>query len=357
MTSASFVNGTNVDGSEGSYLTWQITSQNEAGNYSTIAWQAGWRFSTTSCRGLRLGKAIINGTTVYDDHDSGDGVHTYNSSHDHTPKLQTASGTINVAHNSDGTKAVTMSITMTGFSGLLSSGSDSWSLTVIPQFSDPPSTPTLAVLSSTSIFVTFTDGAGGAAIDSRQIGYGTSAILPPTTTVSSDGSDTITGLTPGTQYYFWARTHNSAGYSDWSPRANATTMNVPDAPSIPVISSITQTTVVATWHANGSNGSTIIDMQLGYGTSSSAPTTTVTATSPKTVTGLLPGVKYYFWARVRNGVGYGPWSASSNATTIAGARVKVGGVWKNAIPYVRVSGVWKLARPWVRVMGTWKESQ
>lgn len=38
-----------------------------------------------------------------------------------------------------------------------------------------------------------------------------------------------------------------------------------------------------------------------------------------------------------------------------GARIKVNGQWKEAIPYVRVNGQWKEAVSYVRVNGQWKE--
>lgn len=36
-------------------------------------------------------------------------------------------------------------------------------------------------------------------------------------------------------------------------------------------------------------------------------------------------------------------------------KLRVNGVWKDAIPYVRVNGTWKEAIPYTRVNGTWKE--
>jgi len=220
-----------------------------------------------------------------------------------------------------------------------------------------PSTPVLSAVGSTSVTVTFTDGSnGGAAIDSRRIGYGTSSSAP-TTYVSSDGSDTISGLTPGTTYYFWAQTHNAKGYSALSGRSSTTTLRVPDAPSTPVVSDIGPTSMTLTWVPNGDGGSAITGYQLSYGTDpAGVGATVVSATSPKTVTGLSPGVKYYFAVRAQNVVGNGPYSAFSNASTVAGARIKVSGVYKFAIPYIKVSGVWKLAQPFVKAAGVWKET-
>lgn len=226
----------------------------------------------------------------------------------------------------------------------------------IPRFSTPPSAPVISAITSSSVFVTFTDGSGGAAIDSRQIGYGTDP-SGPSTIIASDGSTSITGLTQSTTYYFWARTHNVAGYTDWSPRTPATTLGVPPAPSQPVLSGATQTSVVVSWTSNGDGGSPITGYQVGYSTTTTPPGSgTAAASSPATITGLSPGTTYYFWVRAQNAVGFSPWSALASNTSIAGVRIKVGPVWKLAIPYVKVAGVWRLARPYVKVFGVWKET-
>lgn len=229
---------------------------------------------------------------------------------------------------------------------------------------DAPSTPTLSSISSTSIFATFHDGANnGAAIDSRELSYGTNPSGSPTR-IASDGTTNVTGLTPGTTYYFWARTHNSEGYSPWSGRGQATTLRVPDAPSAPILTSVTQTSTIINFYPNGNGGSAITGYDVGYAPAPgygdsvppSSPTTIIAATSPYTVTGLSPGKKYNFWARAKNAVGASPWSESRSITTIAGARVQVGTVSVPAVPYVRDGGVWKIARPWVKINGVWQET-
>lgn len=264
MPSSATLSGNHVaDGDEYVYLSWSVAEQDIVNNRSRITWQLGWHFTTYSCRGLRNASAVINGVTVYSNFAAGDGVHIFNSGHEHRPQLQIASGSIWISHNGDGTQTLTASAGMTGFSAQTSSGSSSWALPTIDRISSPPSTPVISNITQTSVFVEFTDATDGAPIDDREIGYGTSSSAP-TTTISSDGSTEITGLNPMTTYYFWARTHNAAGYSDWSARATA--------------------------------------------------------------------------------------------RTIAGARIKVGAEVKEAIPYIKVSGVWKLARPWIKVLGEWKET-
>lgn len=219
-----------------------------------------------------------------------------------------------------------------------------------------PSTPKLTNISSTTVYVTFTDGSnGGASINSRQIGYGTSSSSPQHT-VSSDKTTTVTGLVPGTTYYFWARTHNSVGYSSWSGRASAVTLKVPDAPSKPVLSNVKATTIDVAFTANGNGGATIVAYQIGYGVDSSGPTSTVASDGSTTISGLNPGTVYYFWARAQNSVGWGPWSTAVSTRMIAGAYILVGTAWKLAVPYVKADGEWKLAEPWVRNVGVWKQT-
>jgi Fibronectin type III domain len=221
---------------------------------------------------------------------------------------------------------------------------------------DAPHTPQITGIKATSVVCSFQDaGNGGDSIDARQITYG----LDPdggTTTVSSDGSTTISGLTPNKTYYFWARTHNSVGWSRWSGRASAKTQSVPTAPSAPLLSSITATSVDVSWTENSNGGSSVTARQIGWGTVSTAPTSTVSANSPQVVNGLTPGTTYYIFVRVQNSVGWSAWSKPTSMRTVAGAYILVGSTWKLSVPYVRVGGVWKLAETWGRSAGVWKRT-
>lgn len=221
-----------------------------------------------------------------------------------------------------------------------------------------PTTPVISSITSTSVHATFSDGSnGGDAIDTRQIGYDSDPAGGSKGLVTSDRSTTITGLTPGATYYFWARTHNSEGWSAWSGRATAKTLKTPDAPSAPLLSSVRATSVDVAFSAPANNGgATITGYQIGYGVSSTTPTTTVAATSPRVITGLVPGTVYYFRVRAQNSVGWGAWSAARSIRTVAGVHIKVGAETKLAVPYVRVAGVWKIAEPWVRNVGVWKRT-
>lgn len=227
-----------------------------------------------------------------------------------------------------------------------------------------PNPPAITSITSTSVHATFTNnGDGGAGIDDLMIGWSADPNNVGQFTVHSSNAD-ITSLVPGTKYYFWSVVHNSQGWSSWSSRTEATALNVPGAPGAPVATNASQVSATLTFTLNGDGGSSFTNYQIGYapyvyGSSSNAtsPTTTVTAVPTSTVIGLSPGLTYQFWARAQNSVGWGPWSAGTIVTLIAGAYINVGlGVWKRAVPYVKAGGVWKVARAWGRVAGTWRET-
>lgn len=221
---------------------------------------------------------------------------------------------------------------------------------------NPPTTPRLSNITAASVVVTFTNGSdGGDTIDLRQIGY---SQLPqvPNVIVTSDGSTTVSGLAPGKTYYFWARTHNSQGFSAWSGKASGTMLQIPDAPSTPQLASVTATTVDVSFTPNDNGGSPIDGYQIGYGLSGLTQTFIVFASSPRVITGLTPGAVWFFRARAHNIVGWSPWSGAASVRTVAGAYIKVGTAWKLAVPYVRVGGVWKPAEAWSRSVGEWKRT-
>lgn len=221
-----------------------------------------------------------------------------------------------------------------------------------------PSRPTAVNITDTAMTIQFNDGGdGGGTIDDRRIGFGDSAAGPAHVIDGSGNSQRFTGLIPGVTYYFWARTHNQVGWSDWSERNNATTLDTPGTPSMPAIGSgdITQTSVAVSMSLNGNGGDPITGYQFGYSTGTDPTDHIVNANGTSTtITGLAPATKYNFYARVRNDIGWSNWSGGRTASTLAGLWVKVGTTWVQAIPYVNVGGTWKVAQPWARSQGFWE---
>lgn len=71
---------------------------------------------------------------------------------------------------------------------------------------------------------------------------------------------------------------------------------------------------------------------------------------------LIPGEKYYWRGRTKNGVGYSPWSGHKSATTDAGSYIRYKGKWRKAVAYIRVKGKWRPSVPFVRRDGVWRDT-
>jgi hypothetical protein len=313
------------------YVDYNYT-QDIPGNFTTVTWTVGvhwgdyyWNIHNATMN-MSAPTGSSSGTVSIGTYNSGWPIPGAGTNRDHT----IASGTTTIHHYNSGLGSINFKgsafwDTPGNFTGSINS---TVVFPTIPHVPNAPSTPVLSAVTAHGMTATFTDGAnGGATIDSRQLAYHTTNTLTGATIISSDGSTAITGLASGTTYFVWARTHNVAGYSAWS------------------------------WTAPSDNGgSSITGYEVGYGTSSTAPTTIVSGTSPKTITGLTPGTTYFFWVRAINAIGTGPWSPFVANATIAGARIKVGASWVIAVAYVRDAGTWKLAVPFVKDAGVWKEA-
>lgn len=167
---------------------------------------------------------------------------------------------------------------------------------------------------------------------------------------ASDGTGSYYVNSSMTLYAIGTATVNSGTIA--LPRLYST----PPAPDPIDVDTETQTSMRYRFSGQGDGGSPILEWQIGYGTSSSQIQKYLTSSGTSTITGLVPATTYYFWSRGRNAAGWGPWSVRLSGRTIAGARVRVGGIWKEAIPYVRVAGKWKLAQPYVRKNGIWTKT-
>lgn len=177
------------------------------------------------------------------------------------------------------------------------------------------------------------------------------------------GNVTMHSLSRYTTWYFRARVANSTwGWGTWGPWKSFQTLA--EAPSPPPIGvdSITPTTariVVASPTDSGGPPVDAIDTYVTDNYALPGAGGNVVAYAPGgtfTATGLLPSTRYYFTSAARNSAGYwSAWAPMQAFTTLPAGFVNVGGVWKNAIPYVCTAGqIWKMATPYVNVAGVWK---
>jgi hypothetical protein len=171
----------------------------------------------------------------------------------------------------------------------------------------------------------------------------------------------LSGLYRASVYYAQIRAGNAYGWGPWSGWKGFWTLST--LPSPPAeswsVGAITQTSADATGLANTNDGGSAIDSLLvrvsltpdlsGWYTDFTGGWGTIT------MSGLNPGTTYYACVYTHNANGWSAATAWKGFTTLPGVFVKVGGVWKNAIPYVKVGGVWKQAVRYVKVGGAWKQ--
>lgn len=225
--------------------------------------------------------------------------------------------TTRVNHRSDGTGNVTITggLSMPFIGKSLSIAINNYTLPRIPRQPSAPTRPTASNFSPTSMTVNFRhQGSIGATNFQLQRSRNPNFSGAVTTNTGTSGTVNVTGLTPGSTYYYRARAQNSAGWSPWS--GVLTTYTSPQA-TTPVLDSITATGMRVVFSRVGNyEGSTTWEFQRA--TNSSFTQNLVTSKSPGTYTisGLTPGTTYYFRARGRNNSGIGPWSGTSSATTL-----------------------------------------
>lgn len=226
----------------------------------------------------------------------------------------------------------------------------------------PPGVPSNVVtrdITSRTVKVEMTDnGDGGSPILERQIGYSdVFGAIEFVVSIVTGTIITIANLTPNTTWSFRARSRNRFGWSGWSGIV-ATAKTLPDVPKAPLpvtLSNLTQDSVDAAFlPPTDTGGLPILEMQLGYGLDANTPSTIVTSDGSDTVSGLISGQKYYFWARARNQIGWGPWSTVRSATLASAIYITEGPASKEALAYVNVNGTWRVAESWVKLGGFWR---
>jgi len=118
----------------------------------------------------------------------------------------------------------------------------------------------------------------------------------------------------------WNSSHSNIGKGTASGSLTLTRIpKAPLAPGAPSVGTVTPSTVALSWSAPDNRGSAITGYTVQYATNSGFTTGTGTQNfsgTSGTVTGLNPGQQHWFRVRATNGVGTGPYGASS--TTFVG---------------------------------------
>jgi cellulose 1,4-beta-cellobiosidase len=150
--------------------------------------------------------------------------------------------------------------------------------------------------------------------------YGTTSGSYSTFSTTSSPTETVTGLTNGTQYFFKITATNGNGTTDSTNESTAT----PAAPA-PGAFSISSATagsaqVALAWGA--SSGATSYTVKYGT-TSGSYSTFSTTSSTTETVTGLSNGTPYFFKITANNGAGSTDSTNEGTATPAAPVAKKI----------------------------------
>lgn len=90
---------------------------------------------------------------------------------------------------------------------------------------------------------------------------------------------------------------------------------VPSPPTLLSVAPISATAFHVVFQGNYDGGSTVLEWQIGYGSSSNGPTAYVGSSGTSDVGGFTSGQRVYFWARGRNALGWSGWSNRGEGTT------------------------------------------
>ena len=126
-----------------------------------------------------------------------------------------------------------------------------------------------------------------------------------------------TGLEAGTSYDYRVRAYNTAGNSDYSLTATATTLAIPSKPYLLSVNVSSSTELTLSWTDGSTNESSFKIERSLNGVSSWTQIATVSANViTYSDTGLTSQTKYYYRARAYNAAGNSDYSNIANGTTL-----------------------------------------
>jgi hypothetical protein len=201
-------------------------------------------------------------------------------------------------------------VTATNING--TSADSQWSNTVVPKTVPGAPTDLYASNSGNNAVISFTapsDLGGDIGISNYQ------AISTPGNITANLGQSpiTVTGLTVGTSYTFKIKATNSVGYGALSTASNSVIAGAPGIPSINRATATGNTTVIMSFTAPTSTGSSSISSYTVIDQNNNIVATTTS--SPVTINSLTQGNNYQFRIRANNSAGAGLYSNPSNQVT------------------------------------------
>lgn len=150
-------------------------------------------------------------------------------------------------------------------------------------------------------------GDGGSAVTGWQARYSTNSSMSGATTIASTGTSVVTGLNPGTTYYFQSRGQNAMGWGAWSAVASGQTL--PATPPVLTVTPSTDGSAATAKLSPPSGVSGVNEYEIRYTPVGGTSVTVSSTATSKTISGLQPGTGYAWRARARIGTYWSPWSA------------------------------------------------
>lgn len=176
-----------------------------------------------------------------------------------------------------------------------------------------PSTPSASEIQPNSMRLTWvrpTDN-GGSAITGMVLRYSTSSNFSSFTDVNLSASATTTvvsGLTPGTPYYWRVYARNAVGLGPASPTRTQAALPA-GSPGLSVTASVSGISATATMSPpGGASGVTKYTLQRRLNGTTTPVTSTDTTSTTLSITGLTPGSTYQYRASAWYGTYQSPWT-------------------------------------------------
>ncbi|QIN93915.1 minor tail protein [Microbacterium phage Arete] len=238
--------------------------------------------------------------------------------------------------NGNATMQFGMAVEMPDNVGVFEGYSGNIALPRIPLVPYTPGTPTASDITTTSVKLTWVNGARGHAnTDSvllrRYSGTATTGPYTDYPLAATATSHTVTGLTRGQTYTFSVYNRNSDGYSPQSGGRTVTLLNtIPDKPPTPVAISQTNSSITLSIKNPAYTGGNLTSRQIQYSPTPDFSSEVELANSPSgapdtdgiwkatlTIPNLDRYTRYWVRHRVQNAIGWSAWSDTLDMGTLA----------------------------------------